>query len=135
MLVLVVAAFMLLAHFTPLRAWLENAQEWKRYVQEFGWMSRVGVLMATALAVMLGVPRLALGGVAGVGAAPAAPGAAPGVAAGATVGGFAAVAGAAAVFAAVGPAVGASAVAQPASVPKAPNAMRVVSHRGVKAAR
>jgi uncharacterized membrane protein YdjX (TVP38/TMEM64 family) len=65
-LVLVVAAFMLLAHFTPLRAWLENAQEWKRYVQEFGWMSRVGFLMATALAVMLGVPRMALGGVAGL---------------------------------------------------------------------
>ena len=66
MLVLVVAAFMLLAHFTPLRAWLENAQEWKRYVQEFGWMSRVGFLIATAMAVMLGVPRMALGGVAGL---------------------------------------------------------------------
>lgn len=66
MLVLVVAAFMLLAHFTPLRAWLENAQAWKRYVREFGWMSQAAFFGATALAVMLGVPRLALCGMAGL---------------------------------------------------------------------
>ena len=66
MLVLVVAAVMLVAHFTPMRAWLQNAQEWKRYVKEFGWMSRAIFLGGTALAVMMGLPRLPLCGVAGL---------------------------------------------------------------------
>jgi uncharacterized membrane protein YdjX (TVP38/TMEM64 family) len=66
MLVVVVAGFMALAHFTPMRAWLENTQEWKRHVQELGWLSRAAFLAVTALAVMLGVPRLTLCGTAGL---------------------------------------------------------------------
>ncbi len=66
LLVVAVAAFVALAHFTPLRAWLENTQEWKRYVREFGWQSRAAFLGLTALAVMLGVPRLALAATAGL---------------------------------------------------------------------
>jgi uncharacterized membrane protein YdjX (TVP38/TMEM64 family) len=66
LLVLVVGAVMLVAHFTPMRAWLENAQEWKRYVKEFGWMSRALFLGGTALAVLMGLPRLPLCGVAGL---------------------------------------------------------------------
>jgi len=65
-LVLVVGAVMLVAHFTPMRAWLENAQEWKRTVKEFGWVSRAAFLGGTALAVMMGLPRLPLCGVAGL---------------------------------------------------------------------
>lgn len=66
LLVLLVGGFMLVAHFTPLRGWLENAQEWKRYVKEFGWGSRAVFFGATAAAVMLGVPRLAMCGTAGL---------------------------------------------------------------------
>ncbi len=66
LLVLAVAGFIALAHFTPLRAWLENTQEWKQYVREFGWQSRAVFLAMTALAVMLGVPRLAMAATAGL---------------------------------------------------------------------
>jgi hypothetical protein len=37
--VLLVAAFMALAHFTPLKAWITNVQAWKGLVREFGWMA------------------------------------------------------------------------------------------------
>ena len=66
LLVAVVAAFMALAHFTPLKAWLENAQEWKRAVQALGWRGSLGFLGFTALLVALGVPRLSLCGTAGL---------------------------------------------------------------------
>ena len=66
LLVLAAAAFIALAQFTPLRAWLANTQEWKRFIQDFGWQSRVAFLGLTTLSVMLGVPRLALAASAGL---------------------------------------------------------------------
>lgn len=66
LLVVVVATFMALAHFTPLKAWLENAQEWKRVAQGLGWRGSVGFLGLTAVLVALGVPRLSLCGTAGL---------------------------------------------------------------------
>jgi uncharacterized membrane protein YdjX (TVP38/TMEM64 family) len=66
LLVMVVAAFMAIAHFTPLKAWLENAQEWKRAVQGLGWRGNAGFLALTAVLVALGVPRLTLCGTAGL---------------------------------------------------------------------
>ncbi len=66
LLVLAVAGFILLAQFTPLRAWLTNTQEWKQHVREFGWQSRAAFLALTALAVLLGVPRLVLAATAGL---------------------------------------------------------------------
>ena len=35
--VLLVAAFMALAHFTGLKAWITNVQTWKEMVRQFGW--------------------------------------------------------------------------------------------------
>lgn len=66
LLVLAVAAFIALAQFTPLRAWLANTQEWKQFIQNFGWQSRAAFFGLTSLAVMLGVPRLALAATAGL---------------------------------------------------------------------
>lgn len=65
-LVLGVAAFMAAAHFTPLRAWITNVQTWKVMVRDLGWPAHAGFALATALCVMLGVPRLPLCGAAGL---------------------------------------------------------------------
>jgi len=64
--VLVVAAFMALAHFTPMKAWITNVQSWKGFVREFGWMAHAVFMLVTAGAVMMGVPRLAFCSAAGL---------------------------------------------------------------------
>jgi len=64
--VLLVAAFMALAHFTPLRAWITNVQTWKSLVREFGWGAYAIFTAACAGVVMLGVPRLPLCAAAGL---------------------------------------------------------------------
>jgi len=65
-LVLVVAAVMLLAHFTPLRGWLTNVQTWKGYVREFGLWAHLVFGSICAIAVMAGIPRLPLCAAAGL---------------------------------------------------------------------
>lgn len=55
-----------IAHFTPLRSWVLNVQTWKTYVREKGIIAHFGFVMACALAVMVGVPRLPLCGMAGL---------------------------------------------------------------------
>ena len=64
--VLIVAAFMALAHFTPMKAWITNVQSWKGFVREFGWMAHAVFMLVTAGAVMMGVPRLAFCSAAGL---------------------------------------------------------------------
>jgi uncharacterized membrane protein YdjX (TVP38/TMEM64 family) len=64
--VLGVAAFMAIAHFTPLRAWITNVQSWKAWIRDVGWPAHGGFALATAVGVMLGVPRLPLCGAAGL---------------------------------------------------------------------
>lgn len=64
--VLIVAAFMALAHFTPMKAWITNVQTWKGFVREFGWMAHAVFMLVTAGAVMMGVPRLAFCSAAGL---------------------------------------------------------------------
>ena len=64
--VLLVAVFMALAHFTPLKAWITNVQIWKNLVREFGWGAHAVFVAACAGVVMLGVPRLPLCAVAGL---------------------------------------------------------------------
>ncbi len=59
-LVIVVGAFMILAHFTPLKAWITNVQEWKSFVDELGWVAHLSFLLACAGGVMVGLPRLPL---------------------------------------------------------------------------
>lgn len=61
-----VAAFMAVAHFTPLKGWITNVQQWKQYLDEFGWPAHAGFMAAAAVAVMFGVPRLPLCGMAGM---------------------------------------------------------------------
>ncbi len=61
-----VAAFMVIANFTPLRAWITNVRLWKDYIDEFGFAADAGFGAVCMMAVMLGVPRLPLCGVAGV---------------------------------------------------------------------
>jgi uncharacterized membrane protein YdjX (TVP38/TMEM64 family) len=64
--VLLVAAFMALAHFTPLKAWITNVQIWKEMVRDFGWGAHAIFMAACAGTVMLGVPRLPLCAAAGL---------------------------------------------------------------------
>jgi uncharacterized membrane protein YdjX (TVP38/TMEM64 family) len=64
--VLIVAAFMALAHFTPMKAWITNVQTWKGFVREFGWLAHAVFMLVTAGAVMMGVPRLAFCSAAGL---------------------------------------------------------------------
>lgn len=66
MLILIVGGFMTLAHYTPLSSWLQNAQEWKRMLRDYGLLSHAAFMLLTALAVMGGVPRLTLCGTAGL---------------------------------------------------------------------
>lgn len=63
---LCVAAFMVIANFTPLRAWITNVQQWKNYIDEFGVAAHCGFGLMCVIAVMMGVPRLPLCGVAGM---------------------------------------------------------------------
>lgn len=64
--VLMVALFMSLAHFTPLKAWITNVQTWKGLVRDFGEGAYAIFIAACAGAVMLGVPRLPLCAAAGL---------------------------------------------------------------------
>lgn len=66
MAVLMVAAFMALAHFTGLKGWITNVQTWKEMVRQFGWGAHAIFLAACAGTVMLGVPRLPLCAAAGL---------------------------------------------------------------------
>jgi len=61
-----VATFMVIAHFTPLRAWITNVQAWKGYVRELGWLAHGGFGLLCGMAVMVGVPRLSLCAAAGL---------------------------------------------------------------------
>jgi len=64
--VLLVAAFMALAHFTPLKAWITEVDAWKKLVREFGWMAHGVFVIACAAVVMMGVPRLPMCAAAGL---------------------------------------------------------------------
>ena len=65
--VLMVAAFMTLAQYTPsLKAWITNVQIWKEMVRNFGWGAHAIFMAACAATVMLGVPRLPLCAAAGL---------------------------------------------------------------------
>lgn len=61
-----VIIFMVIAHYSPLRPWLMNVQSWKTYVREWGWMAHLSFVLASALAVAVGIPRLPLCGMAGL---------------------------------------------------------------------
>lgn len=61
-----VTAFMAIAHWTPLRAWITNVQLWKGYIRDMGWLASVGFTTICALAVFVGVPRLSLSAAAGM---------------------------------------------------------------------
>lgn len=49
-----------LLHFTPLRSWLANAQEWKAHVHQFGWKAHAVFVVGSVVGIALGVPRLVL---------------------------------------------------------------------------
>jgi uncharacterized membrane protein YdjX (TVP38/TMEM64 family) len=66
MLALAVLALLLALHFTPLRAWLDDVQALKQQIRELGWKGYAGFGLASVAAIALGVPRLALCGLAGV---------------------------------------------------------------------
>ena len=65
-LVIGVAVFMTIAHFTPLRAWITNVQLWKAYIRDMGLLAHGMFLFACASAVMIGIPRLPLCAAAGL---------------------------------------------------------------------
>ena len=62
---IVVAALVAVLQFTPLKAWLEDVQSWKKYVDEFGWKAHVGFIIVSVVAIAVGVPRLLLAVIAG----------------------------------------------------------------------
>ena len=59
-LVCVIAFFLVIAHFTPLKAWITNIQAWKDFVDELGWVGHLSFVLACAGGVMIGLPRLPL---------------------------------------------------------------------------
>ena len=59
-LVIVFALFMMLAHFTPLKAWVTNVQVWKEFIDKLGWVAHGSFLLTCAASVMIGLPRLPL---------------------------------------------------------------------------
>lgn len=65
-LALAVTLFIILGHYTPLRAWMLNVQAWKSYIRDVGPLAHVGFVFACAVAVMAGIPRLPLCGMAGL---------------------------------------------------------------------
>jgi uncharacterized membrane protein YdjX (TVP38/TMEM64 family) len=65
-LALVVLALLLALHFTPLKAWMDDVQALKQQIRALGWQGYAGFGVASVAAIALGVPRLALCGVAGV---------------------------------------------------------------------
>lgn len=64
--VAVIALFMVVAHFTPLRAWITNVQVWKSFVDDLGWMAHASFIAVCAVGVMIGLPRLPLCAAAGL---------------------------------------------------------------------
>ncbi len=65
-LVTIIALFLVLAHFTPLKAWITNVQVWKGLVDEMGWLAHGTFVLACALSVLVGLPRLPLCAAAGL---------------------------------------------------------------------
>lgn len=62
---LVVAGLLLLLHFTPLKQWLGDLQALKQEIRALGWKAHMAFAAGTIAAIALGVPRLALGALAG----------------------------------------------------------------------
>lgn len=60
LLALGVGVFMIVAQFTPLRAWITNVQAWKGYVHTLGWSAHALFALVCAVGVLVGVPRLPL---------------------------------------------------------------------------
>ncbi len=67
LLLAVIALGVVLAlHFSPLKAWMSDLQALKLQIATYGWKAHVLVALASVLAIAIGVPRLALCGLAGV---------------------------------------------------------------------
>ncbi|SKB01286.1 Uncharacterized membrane protein YdjX, TVP38/TMEM64 family, SNARE-associated domain [Prosthecobacter debontii] len=64
--VAVIALFMIVAHFTPLKAWITNVQIWKQFVDDLGWLAHFAFIAMCAVGVMIGLPRLPLCAAAGL---------------------------------------------------------------------
>jgi uncharacterized membrane protein YdjX (TVP38/TMEM64 family) len=65
-LALLVLAALLLLHFTPLKAWIADTQTLKQHLADYGWRAPVAFIFGSIIAIAIGVPRLALCGVASV---------------------------------------------------------------------
>lgn len=59
-LVAVFGLFLVIAHFTPLKAWITNIQEWKVRVEQMGYWADAIFILACAGGVLVGLPRLPL---------------------------------------------------------------------------
>lgn len=66
MLALVVFGLLVLLHFTPLKAWIDDLQAFKGQIRGWGWQGVLAFTVASIAIIALGVPRLLLCGVAGV---------------------------------------------------------------------
>ncbi len=55
-----VAGIVALLHFTPLRAWLDDAQQWKEWADRLGWRAPALFILGSVAGITLGVPRLVL---------------------------------------------------------------------------
>lgn len=64
-LALIVAGLVLLLHATPLNQWIGDLQALKQQIRAYGWRAHVAFTAGAMSAIALGVPRLALGALAG----------------------------------------------------------------------
>jgi uncharacterized membrane protein YdjX (TVP38/TMEM64 family) len=64
-LAIAVACLVLVLHFTPLNQWIGELQALKEQIRAYGWKAYAAFMVGTIAAVALGVPRLALGALAG----------------------------------------------------------------------
>ena len=65
-LALLVLGLLLALHFSPLKSWLEDIRALKQHVAAYGWKAHALFVVGSVLAIALGVPRLALCGLAGM---------------------------------------------------------------------
>ncbi len=65
-LAVLVLGVLLVVHFTPLKAWMDDLRAMKQHIQGYGWKAYAGFWLASVGAIAVGVPRLALCGLAGM---------------------------------------------------------------------
>ncbi len=62
----IVAGLVLVLHFTPLKQWLAEAQQFKARIDDYGWKAHAVFILGSIVGIALGLPRLVLCGLGGM---------------------------------------------------------------------